>query len=262
MTHADAGDIISVLRAAGQRALTHFRHVTPTIKANRTYVTQADIEVQAFLREALERRFPDDGIIGEEDDLAKTPRHGDRYWVIDPIDGTASFVRGFPEWGIAVGLLTPRRAIGGFFYLPCTNDLFYARPDGSVWRNDDRLMLPRPEPESREAVLLAGARIHQRYHIDPAYGGKIRSLGSTIAHLCYVAGGSADAAFVPRVPIWDLAAGLAVVLLNGGVAEYLDGAPVALADLLQARQSDREMLVGHPDAVAWYRQWITIRRNH
>ncbi len=256
MEHDEAAILKTLLKTAGQRALVHFRHVTPSWKANHTYITQADIEVQTFLQEELERRFPDDGMIGEEDDLIKAPRQGDRYWVIDPIDGTASFVRGYPEWGIAVGLLTPTQALGGFFYLPCTDDLFYTLPDGSVWRNERRLTLDRPESDSREAVLLAGARFHQRFRVDPAYRGKIRSLGSTIAHICYVAGGSADAAFVERVFVWDLAAGLAMVLLNGGIAEYLDGTPVSLAELLETRKAAQEMLIGHPDAVAYYRERI------
>ena len=256
MENYESGVMKDLLIAAGHRAKAYFRKVTPSWKANHTYITQADIEVQAFLTDELERLFPNDGIIGEECELAKAPRQGDRYWVIDPIDGTASFVRGFPEWGVAVGLLTPTQALSGFFYLPCTNDLFYTLPDGSVWHNEERVALAPPEPDGREAVLLAGARLHRHFRVDPAYRGKIRSLGSTIAHICYVAGGSADAAFVNRVAVWDLAAGLAMVLLNGGVAEYIDGTPVSLADLLETGNAAQEMFIGHPDAVAYYRTRI------
>jgi len=259
MEHYDIAAIETLLTTAGQQAMTYFRKVTPSWKANYTYITDADLAVQAFLQQELERRFPDDGIIGEEEQLSKAPRNGDRYWVIDPIDGTASFVRGFPVWGIAVGLLTPTRALGGFFYLPVIGDFYYTLPDGSVWHNGQCLSLAPPETDSREAVLLAGARFHQRYMIDPGYRGKIRSLGSTIAHICYVAAGNADAAFVERVAVWDLAAGLAMVLMNQGVAEYVDGTPVSLAELLRTHKAAQEMLIGHPEAVAYYRQKLTIR---
>jgi myo-inositol-1(or 4)-monophosphatase len=258
MEYYDIDAIKILLTTAGQQAMTYFRKVTPSWKANYTYVTDADLAVQTFLQQELERQFPDDGMIGEEDQLSKAPRNGERYWVIDPIDGTASFVRGFPVWGIAVGLVTPNKALGGFFYLPATGDFYYTLPDGSVWHNDERTVPNPPEPESREAVLLTGARFHQRYTIDSRYRGKIRSLGSTVAHLCYVATGSADAAFVERVAVWDLAAGLAMVLMNGGVAEYVDGTPISLAELLHHHKAPQEMLFGHPDAVAHYREWLSF----
>ena len=261
MEHYDLTVIRKMMFTAGERATAHFCKVKPFWKDNKTYITEADLEVQSFLKQELEREFPDDGLIGEEQHLSKPPLASERYWVIDPIDGTASFVRGFPVWGIAIGLLTPQQVLGGFFYVPTTNDFYYTLPDGTVWRNDQLMSLHPPDPESREAVLLTGARIHQNYTFSTRYRGKIRSLGSTIAHLCYVATGSADAAFVEDVAVWDLAAGMAMVLLNHGVAEYLDGSPVSLDDLLSSHKAGGEILLGHPEAVARYRQWIAFRTS-
>lgn len=244
------------MRSAGERAMKHFRKVKPTWKDNRTYVTDADLEVQEYLKEELERRFPEDGMIAEENNLSKTPRSGDRYWIIDPIDGTASFARGFPLWGIALGLLGRSEAIGGFFYMPATGDLYYTKPDGTVWRNDQMMLLKSPDPFSREAVLLTGPRLYRSYSIAPEYAGKIRSLGSTIAHLCYVATSSADAAFVSRVAIWDLAAGLAMLLHNNGVLEYFDGMAVSIEELIINRKASQAMLAGHTEAVRQYRKFL------
>ncbi|GAK60649.1 inositol-phosphate phosphatase [Candidatus Vecturithrix granuli] len=245
-----------LITSAGQLALTYFRKVTPTWKDNQTYVTDADIAVQEYLKKELEARFPDDGMIAEEQDLSRPPRSGNRYWVIDPIDGTASFARGFPLWGIAIGLVTPAEAIGGFFYLPPTNDFYYTMPDGTVRHNGQIVRIPRPDPFSREAVLLTGARFYRKYAVSQDYPGKIRSLGSTVAHLCYVAAGSADAAFIQRVSLWDLAAGLAMVHQNHGVLEYLDGSLFSLKELLVNHKAPQSMLAGHPDAVKQYRQWL------
>ncbi len=253
----DINDLKALLLEAGKRAMKHFRNVTPSWKTNNTYVTAADIEVQVFLKTELERRFPDDGMIGEENGLSQEPRAGNRYWIIDPIDGTASFARGFPTWGIAVGLLTPDDALGGFFYMPTTGDLFYTTQDGGVWRNDEQVALPTPDMSSSEALLLAWPKWHTRYTVKPEFTGKIRSLGSTLAHLCYAATGSADAAFINRCPIWDLAAGLAMLFRNGGVLEYVDGTPVTLDALLRQRGASQDMFAGHPDAVASYRKLIT-----
>jgi len=251
--------IATFMKSAGERAMQYFRNVTPSWKANQTYVTEADVAVQAYLKEELERHFPDDGLIGEEHDLAKPPRAGDRYWIIDPIDGTASFVRGFPGWGIALGLFTSTQALGGFFYMPATGDFYATLPDGTVRRNDQIMPLHAPDLTSRETVLLTGARLHRAYTIAPEYQGKVRSLGSAIAHLCYVATGSADAAFMSRLAVWDLAAGLAMLKQNQGVLEYLDGTPVTVAELLRQRKSSQAMFAGHPDAVAYFRKLIAPR---
>lgn len=248
-----------LMRSAGERAMKHFRNVTPSWKANKTYVTAADLEVQDYLKKALEQHYPGDGMIAEERELAKEPVSGNRYWVIDPIDGTASFAHGFPIWGIAIGLVTPAEALGGFFYMPTTDEFYYTLPDGSVYRNDQSTSLREPDPFGREAVLLSGARFHRRYTVSAEYRGKIRSLGSTIAHLCYVATGSADAAFIPEVSVWDLAAGLAMLHQNHGVLEYFDGTPVALDELLVTRKAAQPMLAGHPETIKHYRTFLSPR---
>jgi myo-inositol-1(or 4)-monophosphatase len=247
-----------LLLSAGERAMQHFHKVTPSWKENKTYVTAADLEVQEYLKKALEQHYPDDGIIAEEQDLAKEPASGNRYWVIDPIDGTASFAHGFPIWGIAVGLLTPTEPLGGFFYMPTTDDFYYTLPDGTVHRNDQITALRPPDAFGREAVLLSGARFHRRYNVSSDYRGKIRSLGSIIAHICYVATGSADAAFIPEVPVWDLAAGLAMLHHNQGVLEYFDGTAVALDTLLAARKAAQPMLAGHPETIRQYREFLSF----
>lgn len=248
-----------LMNTAGERAMKHFHKVTPSWKENKTYVTDADLEVQDYLKSAFEQRFPDDGILAEERDLAKEPRSGDRFWIIDPIDGTASFAHGFPIWGIAVGLVTPAKPLGGFFYMPPTGDFYSTMLDGTVRHNDQAMSLRTPDPFGREAVLLSGARFHRRFSVSSAYRGKIRSLGSTVAHLCYVATGSADAAFIPEVSIWDLAAGWAMLLYNQGVLEYFDGTPVTVEELLATRKASQAMLAGHPETVRQYREFLSFR---
>ncbi len=251
--------IKELMTSAGERAMKYYRKVTPTWKANKTYVTEADLEVQAFLKTELERRFPDDGLIGEENDLSKEASPGGRYWIIDPVDGTASFARGVPIWGIAVGLFSLSDAIGGFFHIPTTGDFYYSTPEGQVFRNDLPVSIGEPDPASREAVMLTWPKWYKYYAMSPAYPGKVRSLGSTIAHICYVATGSADVAFVQRCAVWDLAAGLALLLHNGGVLEFLDGTPVSIERIITDRESPEPMLAGRPDAVRQYRTWLSPR---
>lgn len=249
--------IREMLEAAGRIAMQHFLKVRPTWKANQTYVTEADIAVQAFMKQVLGTHFPEDGIIAEEENLRQEPASGNRYWIIDPIDGTASFVAGLPVWGIGLSLVEEGRPVAGYFWVPTSEDFYYTTPDGVVYRNDQPTEIKTPGPLHRESLMLTFSRLHRRYTLASSYPGKVRGLGSTIAHMCYVATGSADVALLGRVCIWDLAVGLALLTNNGGVLRYLHGSAVSLTDLFSGAPAPSLMICGHADAVARYEALIT-----
>ena len=246
----DVAFIKDTLLAAGNLALEYYLKVTPAWKDDRTYLTDADLAVQEYVREALDRQYPDDGIVAEENGLRKAPKSGVRYWVVDPIDGTASFAAGLPVWGIVIALIEGDEPVGGFFYQPVTRDLFYTTPDGQVFRNDRPRHLREPEAFHRETSLFIASRLHRYYTLSPDYPGKLRNLASSMAHLAYLATGSADAALVERVYIWDIAAGMAMLKLNGGVWQYVNGEAVSLSALLAGQQMPYPMLAGRPHMVA------------
>jgi fructose-1,6-bisphosphatase/inositol monophosphatase family enzyme len=90
-------------RECGDIALRLFNRVKAQRKADNSPVTEADVTIERMLVERLTQRYPDHGIIGEEQtriDITK-----EYVWALDPIDGTASFVAGLPVWGISIGLL-------------------------------------------------------------------------------------------------------------------------------------------------------------
>lgn len=252
----DSHLIESILSSAGSVAMKYFGRVTPTWKENRTYVTEADLAVQDYLKTELESRFPDDGIVAEEKDLAKEPRVGNRRWIVDPIDGTASFVRGFPTWGIALGLLEGPNPVGGFFYMPVTGEYFATMPDGTLHKNGQAIRMKTPDLFSTETVLMADGHFYHQFSLQSEYTGKVRSLGSSVSHICYVATGSADAVLLLNVHIWDIAAGFAMLKANHGVMEYFDGRPVVLQDLILKTKAPDAILAGHPDTLAQFRAFI------
>ena len=255
----DTALIEELLNTAGNIALQYFRKVEPSLKENKTYVTNADLEIQEYLRDELSKRFPDDGIIAEEQNLRIMPKGGDTYWIIDPIDGTASFVNGLPVWGIAIGLVREGNPHAGFFYMPATGDLFSSTAGGFVYRNHQVTRRQEPQSLHRESVLLTSSGLHKRYRISQSYTGKVRSLGSTIAHLCYVATGSADAALLGRAQVWDLAAGFALVTSNGGEFQYLwSGTRVSLLDVISGEPAREPMLAGHISTIEQYREVISL----
>jgi myo-inositol-1(or 4)-monophosphatase len=248
--------IVEIIKHAGRIALDHFLEVEPSWKADRTYVTEADLAVQEYVREALARHFPEDGIIAEENDLQAMPSSGTRIWVIDPIDGTASFSAGLPVWGVAIALLEAGEPVAGYFYAPVTGDLIHTTPAGRVVRNGEVREIRPPAPFHRETSLFIASRLHRYYTISGSYPGKLRNLASSAAHLGYVATGSADAALVERVYVWDIAAGAAMLRANGGAMKYLGGPMVDLASLLSGDPAPRPMLAGRPETIAAFEEII------
>jgi fructose-1,6-bisphosphatase/inositol monophosphatase family enzyme len=100
--------------------------------------------------------------------------------------------------------------------------------------------------------------LHHGYAIASDYPGKVRGVGSGVAHLCYVATGSADATLMGHEYVWDLAAGAALLHCTGGVLKYLHGPPVSLDALLRSgERAPYPMLAGHPEAVARFEALIS-----
>jgi myo-inositol-1(or 4)-monophosphatase len=117
-------------------------------------VTCADREVEACLREALSRRFPDYGIIGEEG--GSTPGTVDISWVIDPIDGTKAFISGFPTWGVLLGLKQGEQVLAGLMHQPATGELFYGSAAGAFLQHNGATAAIK----TRQDVRLAEAYLY------------------------------------------------------------------------------------------------------
>ena len=234
---------------AGDIALRHFRKVEAERKPDRSVVTQADREVEAFLAAELATRMPDAGILGEEG--ASYAGVGPYRVVIDPIDGTSAFVAGLPTWCVCLGILHDGEPVAGANYMPCTRDL-YAASDGSAWWNGRQLESLATTPLEGERFLVADSEIHLRQRL--AYRGKVRSFGSAAYHVVLVARGAAEAALLGRPHVWDLAAPGAVLAAVGGRYEYLDGGVVDLAELLDGSRAPRDVMAGTPEALASLRE--------
>jgi fructose-1,6-bisphosphatase/inositol monophosphatase family enzyme len=266
MTNDAASDFDYVKAAvleAGRLALGYYGCAAVTVKPDRSLVTEADVAVQQLLRRRLEERFSGDGLVGEEDSLRKAPAAGSRTWVLDPIDGTAAFSSGLPVWGLSVGIVDGGRPAGGLFLMPATGDLFEMAPGGPVLRNGRPTHLKAAGPFHPESSIMIGPRFPQRRRVDPKFPGKFRSMGSTVAHMCWVAAGSADAAVVEEAYAWDVAVGMAMVRANGGVVRYADGRDVDLVELLGGAKIPAPVLVGREATVAALKEGVgnLLREN-
>src|SRR3989344_2215493 len=113
---------IDAAKQAGDLALKYFNNQPKvTYKADKSPVTRADIEAEKLIRKILAKNFPDHGIQGEE--LSPVNPKARYQWVIDPIDGTKSFVRHLPFWSTLLALLENGKPIIGISYSPCDTEV-------------------------------------------------------------------------------------------------------------------------------------------
>jgi myo-inositol-1(or 4)-monophosphatase len=229
-------ELIAWVRQAGQIALGHFKKLEQIqFKEDKTFVTQADLEIEAFIVERLQAAFPDYGLIAEEGARARVDHPAAYTWAIDPVDGTTAFTQGLPGWGVALGLLYQQQPCFGLFYMPLIDDLTCTAfpPEKSGLRSEWR---PR-------GFLAVSASSHRNFEFDVPY---VRTLGSAGAGLVYTARGSATAVFLPKVRLWDLVAGAAILAQAGGVLRYLSGAAIDYAALAEGQQAPESAIGGHP----------------
>ena len=238
---ADLELALASARAAGQAVMAWFRtDAEVRHKSPDQPVTDADLRADAILRDRILGARPDDGWLSEEteDDPARLDRR--RVWIIDPIDGTRSFIAGYREFAISVGLVEDGRAALGVVYNPATEDVLWATRGGGArrvrrWDGDpapapdavSRLRVPAPGPGERPAIVASRSEL-KRGEFD-AFGSEwiIRPLGSTAYKLAAVAAGVGHG-FLSRGPKseWDVVAGALIVEEAGGVVTDLRGDPL------------------------------------
>jgi len=249
MNEVDIAELRAWMHACGLIALRSFRNVIGHRKADQSWVTEADVEIERMLVERITARYPDHGILGEE----QTRQGLDRefLWALDPIDGTALFVAGLPGWGISAGLLRHGEPYFGMIYFPLLEDCYWAGPTGSAMLNDQPIHVLPPRPLDSQDWIATPSDTHRRFTIN--FDGKTRGLGSTVGPFCYVARGSALGGLISRAAIWDIAAGLAILQAAGGVAVGLSGAPINTSAMLDGR------LLGEPAILAAPHQILALR---
>ncbi|HUJ74166.1 MAG TPA: inositol monophosphatase, partial [bacterium] len=213
-------------------------------------ITALDRQINASIVDTLRRHMPHFGIISEEAE-AYLPQAEWR-WVLDPVDGTASFARGYPIWGLGLGLLHHDQPVEGYLRCPATNETFCAA-EGRVWRNG-AIVAAHPAPTLPDMRnLLVGSSLERDFPYHKVRYAKIRNFGSALYHLACLAVGRADAVVLPPAGLWDLVAGLAMTRPMGMVEVHLDGSPFDLGrlanDAVHHYREPRTLLIGKPEEV-------------
>ncbi|MDB4882964.1 MAG: histidinol-phosphate phosphatase [Gemmatimonadetes bacterium] len=218
-------------RITGMVALRHYRsRLTVETKADGSPVTIADRAAEEAARAWVRERFPDDGILGEE--LGEERAGARRRWIIDPIDGTKSFVRGAPLWGSLVALCEGERVLAGAAYFPAVDELIAAAPGAGCWWNGSRCQVSRVATLTDATVLTTDQRFRERP--ERRAGWEALSNGASVSRTwgdCFgyllVATGRAEAMCDPILSPWDAAALQPIIEEAGGVFSDWSGVPTA-----------------------------------
>lgn len=217
-------------------------------KADTSIVTEADTAVERVLIDAIRRDFPGDAIIGEESSGATggaEPAGAERFWIIDPIDGTRSYVRGLPWFSCSVAVADRTRPIAGAVVEAGTGMVFSAAAGRGAYRNGLRVQV-LDEGFGEEAFVAVPSK--HRFPLSESMTRwcnqcVIRNYGSSALHLSMVAAGLLDAAVVLESKIWDIAAGGLAVLEAGGVVTGLAGQRVFPLDIAAQANSPEVIAV-------------------
>jgi histidinol phosphatase-like enzyme (inositol monophosphatase family) len=136
----------------GRRTLAYFNcGVSVELKGDQTPVTQADREAEQIIRAHIARYYPDHSVIGEE--AGEKAGRRDYRWIIDPIDGTKTFIRGVPLYGTLIGVEVNGAAAVGVVYIPALNELLSAAQGHGCWWNGRRARVSRVA-DLRDAALM------------------------------------------------------------------------------------------------------------
>ena len=230
--------------AAAEQTLRYFRQSTavenkavagaPAAKTRFDPVTAADRGAETAIRSHLAERFPDHGIHGEEFGLTNSDA---RYrWVVDPIDGTAAFIMGWPMWGTLIALTDNGQPVLGVLDQPFTRERFWSTTTNAIWQgpeNRRRVLATRPCVSLDEAAL---STTHPDYftleHDAQAFDRVKQAVRTTrFGGDCYayamLASGFCDLIIESNLQAYDVAALIPIVEKAGGIISTWNGEPAA-----------------------------------
>jgi histidinol-phosphatase len=212
---------VEVAWRAGRITLAHYQTgIAAETKPDASPVTIADRAAEQRARELIETRFPHDGIVGEEFGVVRGD--AERRWILDPIDGTRTFLRGVPFFGCLLALEEAGEAVLGVMYFPALDETVYAARGEGCWWNGRRALVSDETTLDHALVLTTDVENIERQQLEAGWN-RVRSRAALVRTWgdCYghalVATGRAEAMFDPVMSIWDAAALQPIVEEAGGV---------------------------------------------
>lgn len=200
-----------------------------TSKARNDFVTDVDRMAEQEIISVLKKSYPDHGILAEETGAQGASE--EFCWVIDPLDGTTNYIRGFPQFAVSIAFKQKGRLEQGVIYDPVRQELYTASRGAGAQLNNRRIRVS-PKKDLEGALLGTGFPFRQQEHLDaylemfkalfPDTAG-IRRAGAASLDLAYVAAGRLDGFWELGLSEWDMAAGVLLIKEAGGIVTNLRG---------------------------------------
>jgi histidinol-phosphatase len=224
---------LEAARAAADVVRRYYQsNLAVTIKADKTPVTEADVETEKVIRSILAARFPDHGFFGEE--TGQSALDAEYLWLVDPIDGTKAFVREYPMFSTQIALMHRGRLVVGVSSAPAYGELAYGEIGAGAWLGDAPIRVSELETIEGAALSTGNLKTLASGPQWPAFGrlvgrlNRIRGYGDFL-HYHLLAAGKIDAVVESDVNILDIAACAVIVEAAGGRFTDLEGRPLTLA---------------------------------
>ncbi|WP_295476152.1 3'(2'),5'-bisphosphate nucleotidase CysQ [uncultured Pseudomonas sp.] len=240
LPHPLLAPVIDLARRAGEAILPFWRSdVAVTAKADDSPVTAADLAAHKVLVEGLRALATDIHVLSEEDaDIPASERATwERWWLVDPLDGTKEFIAGSEEFTVNVALVERGRVVFGVVSMPTSGRCYFGGAGLGAWCSEPgqapQAIQVRTQPPGSEAFTVVASRRHSSAQQESLLNGlagvlgelRLANIGSSLK-FCLLAEGAADC--YPRLAPtsqWDTAAAQGVLEGAGGVVLQLDGQP-------------------------------------
>lgn len=185
-------------------------------KSDNTLVTEVDVKVENFLIKKIKEKYPNDILVTEEN--YPNNKLQDRTWIIDPIDGTAHFIKGLPFWGIQLCFYDKNATKFAIIYLPVIDEFYYAAENQGAYVNNHRI-LPKEEVSINQAVVEFGGTIYKQFEAKKVYFNKLVKkdkvevanllhMNSSCASYTNLVSGKVDALITSSNKPWDIMPGM------------------------------------------------------
>lgn len=226
---AERDFVLSLAREAAATALERAQRVKPQEKANKSFVTDLDHDLERLIRDRLAARFPDDVLTGEE--YANAGGSGPRRWSIDPIDGTGNLVHALPLWAVSIGLIDQGEPALGVIAIPPLGELFWSVRGHGAYRDGERLSVPDAETFHNQDNVCVGTNALRS--IDTrTLPGRLRDLGSACCEITFTACNRLQACTFLGEATHDVAAGVVIAAEAGCAFGTIDGRVLTPAQMV------------------------------
>lgn len=214
---ATACDLVREMSDFTRSEYGRTRTVSYKDRAEADPVTAVDRAVEAYLAREVAARFPEHTVLGEE---GSEPRAGaDWVWIVDPVDGTRNFVAGLPLYALSVGVLYRGRPVVGVVALTHSGSLVHAHLGGGAFENGQPIRVSVETTLHPRQLAVQSRDFWREWEVGAQAVGRLgdpRWLGSTALELAMIAGGVIDYGMFASSALWDVAAGVLLVLEAGG----------------------------------------------